>query len=127
MGESYLLDSDFLIEHLRGIDSARAFFDQLDGDLFVSAVTVTELYSGVRHERHKQSTDRLLQTIKVIAIDEHIAKRAGLLRAQYGPRHGTSTPDALIAATAEHLEATLVSFNRRHFSMINKLLVPYER
>lgn len=127
MGESYLLDSDFLIEHLRGIGAARSFFDQLDGDLFVSTVSVTELYSGVRHERHRQATDRLLQMIKIIPIDEHIARHAGLLRAQYGPRHGISTPDALIAATAEHLEATLVSFNRRHFPMINKLLVPYER
>lgn len=127
MSERYLLDSDFLIEHLRGIDAARAAFDQLEGDMFVSAVTVTELYSGVRHERHRQATERLLQMIRVVSIDEHIAKRAGLLRAQYRHSHGVSTPDALIAATTEQLQATLVTFNRRHFPMIDKLLVPYQR
>jgi predicted nucleic acid-binding protein len=123
----YVLDSDFLIEHLRGIASARAFFDELNGELFVSAVTVTELYSGIRHERHQQATERLLRSLEIVPVDEPIAKRAGLLRSQYRQSHGLSTPDALIAATAEQIQATLVSFNQRHFSMLAKLLVPYER
>lgn len=127
MVERYLLDSDFLIEHLRGIAPARTFFDQLEGELFVSAITVTELYSGVRHERHHQATKRLLRVLNIVPIDEHIARLAGLMRAQYRQSHGLSTPDALIAATADLLQATLVSFNRRHFSMIDKLLVPYQR
>ncbi len=127
MVERYLLDSDFLIEHLRGIAPARTFFDQLEGELFVSAITVTELYSGVRHERHQQATERLLHALNVVPIDVHIARLAGLLRTQYRQSHALSTPDALIAASAERLQATLVSFNRRHFSMIDKLLVPYQR
>lgn len=127
MAERYVLDSDFLIEHLRGIIAARTFFDQLKGELFVSAVTVTELYSGIRHERHLQATERLLRSIGIAPIDQHIAKRAGLLRSQYRQSHGLGTPDALIAATVESLQATLVSFNQRHFSMIDKLLVPYKR
>ena len=127
MPERYLLDSDFLIEHLRGIEQARSFFAKLDGDLYVSAVTVTELYSGVRGVRHQLAIDSFLQLLTIVPVDERIAKRAGLLRAQYRTSHGTSTPDALIAATTEQLEASLISFNRRHFPMVNRLVVPYTR
>ncbi len=127
MANRYLLDSDFLIDHLRGVMAAKTFFMGLDGDLFVSVVTVTELYSGVRSPRHQSSIEALLQQVMVVAVDEEIAKRAGLTRAQYRNSHGTSTPDALIAATAEQIGATLITFNQRHFPMITNLLVPYER
>lgn len=127
MAERYLLDSDFLIDHLRGVAAARSFFDQLDGDLFVSVITVTELCSGIRSTRHQSATDALLKLTTVIPVDDSIAKRAGQIRAQYRQSQGTSTPDALIAATAEQLNANLVSFNRRHFPMISNLLIPYER
>ena len=127
MSELYLLDSDFLIEHLRGMAAARAFFGQLDGDLCVSVISVAELYSGVRSPGHQAAIEKLLQLVTVISIDAPIAIQAGLLRAKYRSTHGTSTPDALIAATAERLRATLVSFNQRHFPMVTKLIVPYTR
>jgi predicted nucleic acid-binding protein len=56
-----------------------------------------------------------------------IAKRGGLIRNQYKQSHGTGLHDALIAATAELNDATLITFNRRHFPMLNNLQVPYER
>ena len=51
----------------------------------------------------------------------------GLYRRDYGRSHGTGLADALIAATSEENGADLVTFNRRHFPMVSRLVVPYER
>lgn len=44
---------------------------------------------------------------------------------QYGPSHGTGLADALIASTVAAVGATLATLNRRHFPMLNDVLVPY--
>lgn len=35
--------------------------------------------------------------------------------------------DALMAATSEEKGAVLVTFNRRHFPMVSRITVPYDR
>jgi predicted nucleic acid-binding protein len=125
----YLLDSDILIEHLRGRQQARDFLFALqqEGELFVSAITVAELFTGVRNNRDEQAVNDLLRLTRTISIDATIAKRGGVIRRQYRQSHGTGLPDALIAATAESAGATLITFNQRHFPMISSLRIPYER
>jgi predicted nucleic acid-binding protein len=125
----YLLDSNVLIEHLRGRQQAMSFLSTLKsaGELYVSAITVAELYAGVRDGRDKDAIDALLRLLRIIPVDQTIAEQGGLYRQQYGRSDGTGLTDALIAATAEELGANLVTFNQRHFPMIADLQVPYER
>jgi predicted nucleic acid-binding protein len=52
---------------------------------------------------------------------------AGLWRLQYGRSHGTGLADALIAASVEAAQATLVTLNRRHFPMLANVWVPYAK
>lgn len=127
--ERYLLDSDLLIEHLRGRQQAKAYILTLQsqGKLLVSAITVAELFAGARREGDKEAIDDLLLLARIIPVDETIAEQGGLYRQQYGQSHGTGLMDALIAATAETEGATFVTFNQRHFPMIANLQVPYER
>lgn len=127
--DRYLLDSDILIEHLRGRQQASSYITNLKskGNLLVSAITVAELFAGARYEREKNAIEALLHVVKIIPIDKTIATQGGLYRLQYGKSHGTGLMDALIAATAEVVGANLVTFNRRHFPMIANLQVPYER
>lgn len=127
--DRYLLDSDILIEHLRGRLQASTYITNLksEGDLLVLAITVAELYAGARHEREKDAIDSLLHLVKIIPVDETIAIKGGLYRLQYGKSHGTGLMDALIAATAEQIEATLITFNQRHYPMLPNLIVPYQR
>lgn len=127
--DRYLLDSDILIEHLRGRLQASTYITNLKsvGDLLVSAITVAELYAGARHEQEKDAIDSLLHLVKIIPVDETIAIKGGPYHLQYGKSHGTGLMDALIAATAEQIEATLITFNKRHFPMITNLQVPYQR
>ena len=123
----YLLDSDILIEYIRGQERAIAFVDELDGDLLVSAITVAELYAGARNNDEQQRLAEFLAAMLFIPVDQAVAKQGGLYRQQYSKSHGTGLMDAHIAATADIVEARLVTFNRRHFPMIADLIIPYER
>lgn len=125
----YLLDSDILIEQLRGRPQAKSFIADLRlvGEMMVSTITIAELFTGVRNKQDAGAINDLLRLTRIVPVDESIAQRGGIIRGQYRQSHGTSLSDAIIAATAEMNQAILVSFNKRHFPMITNLLVPYER
>ena len=127
MIERYLLDTDIIIEYLRGSRQAAAYVESLAGDLLLSIISVAELYSGVRDVGEERSIEQFLLAFDMITIDETIARRAGLFRRDFRQSHGTGLADALIAASTENANATLVTFNERHFPMIDDVQVPYIR
>src|SRR4051812_6071709 len=97
-----LIDTDVLIDYLRGQTLAVAYIDALRNPLFISAITVAELYVGVRDGTERTQLDTFLLAFAPVVIDHQIAVIGGLLRRQYGKSHGTGLADALIAATAQH-------------------------
>jgi predicted nucleic acid-binding protein len=106
-----LVDSDVLVDHLRG---HRRF--EPDGDeLHVSAVTRAELFAGKGAEERR--VRRLLEPMADLPVDSAIAERAGRLRRGTGRR----LPDALIAATAIEHRLTLVTRNVRDFEGVRGL------
>lgn len=64
-------------------------------------MVVAELYVGVREGKERAALNTLLSLFEVIPIDMELAERGGLLRTDFGPKHGTGLADALIAATAQ--------------------------
>ena len=127
MADRYLLDTDVLIEYLRGVKPTIKFLEDLEGELILSAITVAELYSGVRDQEEEEALDNFLFAFDVATVDEDLAREGGLLRKEYHHSHGVGLADALIAATAQKRSAILVTFNRRHYPMLEDLVVPYER
>jgi predicted nucleic acid-binding protein len=125
--EPALLDTDVIVEYLRGSDEAAHFVESLKGDLLVSAITVAELWAGVKGKEEEQALDGFLLAFRVLVVDDEVAKQGGLLRQQYGPSHGTGLADALVAASVMRERATLVTFNTKHYPMDMKLRVPYDR
>ena len=99
----------------------------MEGDLYLSSVTVAELYAGVKGRDEQHALEQFLQAFRVIPLSERAARDGGLFRRDFGPSHGTDLPDALLAATARELDARLITFNRRHFPMLEDLEVPYRR
>lgn len=130
MPEYIVLDTDIVIDYLRGdqqaVDYLEALAKRSDVRLAVSVVTVAELYVGVR-DAERARLARFLEALDVIALTGDHARAGGLFRRRYGPSHGTDLPDALIAATAEAERAVLVTFNVRHFPMLAEVRAPYER
>jgi predicted nucleic acid-binding protein len=127
MSSPLLLNTDVLIDYLRGQPDAVTYLENLTDPLFVSAVTVAELYAGVREGVERAALETFLATFVVIPVDDAIARQGGLYRRDFGKSHGTGLADALIAATAELRHATLVPLNKKHFPMVATVLVPYHK
>jgi predicted nucleic acid-binding protein len=89
-------------------------------------ISVAELFAGVRGDEEERSLRQFLLAFDAVPVSEKVARTGGLYRRDYGPSHGTGLADALIAATVEENGAKLVSFNRRHFPMV-EVTVPCER
>ncbi len=127
MPTRYLIDTDVLIEYLRGSDQAAEFLEELEGELLISAITVAELFSGARGSDELDALDQFMLAFEVVPVDEILARAGGQLRQEYHASHGVGLADALIASSAMDREAELVSFNRRHYPMVEDRTVPYGR
>ncbi len=127
MPDRYLIDTDVLIEYLRGSDRAAEFLEKIKGELLISAITVAELFSGARGPDELDALDQFMLAFEVVPVDERLARAGGQLRQEYHASHGVGLADALIAASAAEREAELVTFNRRHYPMIEEVTIPYER
>ena len=124
MTESLLINTDILIDCLRGRAEALFFIEQLSAPQYISAVSVAELYAGVR-EAERVDLDAFLAAFRVVAVSEDIARAGGLHRRDAGGIHGTGLVDGIIAATSASLGTRLATLNARHFPMLRDVLVPY--
>jgi predicted nucleic acid-binding protein len=126
---SYVIDSDVLIDHLRGYRQALDFMDSLllDGArVAFSVISEAEIYSNVR-PGEEAGIRALFENLVRLDITGEIARKAGEYRAQYYRSHGLLLPDALVVATAVVRGADLVTRNARHYPMMDcEIIVPYE-
>ncbi len=122
----WLIDTDVLVDYLRGREEAAVWLENLSEPVYISAMSVAELCSGARPGREHQKLQQFIGAFEVVPVSAEVAQRGGLFRRDYGPSHGTGLGDALIAATAEVVGAQLVSLNERHFPMV-KVEVPYRK
>ena len=109
MSNFLLLDTDVLIDFLRGHPAAIQLLETSNHEFWISAVSVAELYVGVRDGKEREVLDQLIGLLRVVEITTEIAQQAGLWRRKYGRSHGTGIMDALIAACADSLRAPLVT------------------
>jgi predicted nucleic acid-binding protein len=127
MVDLLLVDTDILIDYLRGRAEAVTYLEGLTGILFVSAISVAELDAGVREGAERTKLDVFLTAFEVVPVDAEIAQRGGLYRRDYGKTHNVGLPDALIAATVETRKARLVTLNQKHFPMLTDVIIPYHK
>jgi predicted nucleic acid-binding protein len=127
MAEPLLIDTDVLIDYLRGQVDAVTYLEDLSAPILMSMVTLAELYTGVREGEERQALDTFITVFELVPIDQEIARRGGLLRRDYYKSHKIGLADALIAATAEVRQATLVTLNQRHFPMLSRVITPYRK
>ncbi|MBA4170666.1 MAG: type II toxin-antitoxin system VapC family toxin [Chloroflexi bacterium] len=114
----YLLDTTLIIDHAHGYGPAMALLHKLyeDGaELFTCDVVVCEALSGGSDE-HLAVVSRLLEPLDYVVTDPAAARLAAdarLRRHRSGGKLGLG--NALIAAAAAGLGATIVTRNRPDF------------
>lgn len=125
---SYVLDTDICSAYLQGEPRIFNRVVQHSGGLYVSIVSLAEVYSWVYvaedPARREEGLMTLLSDVGVLAVDDDVARRCGQIRADL-QRQGIRVPtvDLLIASTALLLDFTVVTHNQRHFRLVPGLRV----
>jgi predicted nucleic acid-binding protein len=122
-----LVDTDVWIDFLRGVPEAVDFVEKLPDIVCISAISVAELYAGVREGKEREILGDLLTSLKIISLDDVGAAHGGLIRRDFGRSHGVGLSDALIAATALQHDCQLFTLNVKHYPALPKAQVtrPY--
>jgi predicted nucleic acid-binding protein len=125
----YLLDTDILIDIQRGYPPAIDWFRDLDELPSVPGLVVMELIQNSQNKQKVQEVLKLVAPLPVVWMTEtdcvqalsnfmtyHLSDRLGLI-------------DSLIAACAVGQDATLCTFNVKHYRVVPNLVIsqPYAR
>ena len=115
----YVLDTSFVIDHLRGDRAAQRRFARIfeEGDQpIVNEVVACEAWSGAPAMGDPALT-ALMQVVEFVQPDPAAAERAGQWRQGARARgHSLSLADALIAASADD-DAVVLTRNVRDFAL----------
>jgi len=126
-----LLDTDVLIDCLRGLPAADAWLRESADQIFaIPGVVAMELIVGCRDDKADlQRTQAFISHFDVIWAEAPEIKRAFDLLVAYRLQFGVSIPDCIVAAIALERGMTLYTFNLKHYRMFPGLEVrePYTR
>lgn len=121
-----LLDTDVLIDFFRNITPAVTFIKENRDRLHLSVIVIAEIYSGVR-KSEEEDIGEFVSAFPVLPISTETAVHGGLLKRDYGPSHGISLADALIAATVIENGCELATLNVKHYPMLQNLKPVYRK
>ena len=125
---TYLIDTDWVIDHLNHIERVTRRLKELaPAGLALSIISLAELYEGVYYSRDPVESEAALQRflnpeLTILGMDEETCKIFGKERGRLrvaGLMIGDC--DLMIGATALRYNLTLLTNNRRHFERIDGL------
>lgn len=127
MAKPVLVDTDVMVDFLRGHPKAVALVQANSSRIILSSIVVAELYAGVRGNDELNTLDSLVSLFRIIAVSPALARSGGLYKRDYAKSHGVGLADAIIAATADAENAELKTLNIKHYPMIAGLTPPYTK
>jgi predicted nucleic acid-binding protein len=68
-----LIDTDVLIDYLRDRAEAVVYLDAATEPLLISAITVAELYAGVREGAERVALDNFISAFEIVPVNKEIA------------------------------------------------------
>ena len=125
MSTEKLVDTDVLVDFLRGNEKAIKLIDKFSSQIILSPIVVAELYAGVKGDDELSVLNNFISFFRIVPIDAEIAKAGGLYKRDFGKSHGLGLVDALLAATADKENAEILTLNVKHYPMINDLKPAY--
>ena len=127
MGKPILVDTDVLVDYLRGRAGAVAFVKAQAERVILSSIVVAELYAGVLGDQERDALDELVSLFRVVPVTGELARAGGLYKRDYAKSHGVGLADAILAATAQAENADLATLNVRHYPMCKGLKPAYSK
>jgi len=125
-----LLDTDVLVDCLRGTDEARKWLAANQAtSLVLPGIVAMELVQGARDKSDLARVTRFIERFAVAWPNDAEFRLAFELLTSLGLSTGLGIPDCLVAAAALSRGATLLTFNRKHFEAVPGLMIeePYAR
>jgi hypothetical protein len=117
---SVLIDSDIVIEVLRGRDQSILLqwgkLAQSSLPILISPITFAEVWAGAQ-AKEMPAIVRFFAPLTCIDIDQRIGELGGEFLRRYSKSHNLKIADALIAASAFQSQAELWTRNRKHYPM----------
>jgi predicted nucleic acid-binding protein len=125
-----LLDTDIIIDNLRGYQPAREWFASVqDEEISLPGFVAMELLQGCQNTQEQKRIEKVLATYTLYWAEPQDCARAIKNFAAYHLSHQLGLLDALIAETAVGVGAQLATFNTKHYSVLKELktIQPYQR
>lgn len=119
-----LIDTSVIIDFLRKEKKDKSWLWQIQESsvCFMSSITLFELLSGAKTEKHFEDINRITRWINSLPFDEHLALVAASILQDLKFRNQIiDYRDVFIGATATFHQLTLATFNRSHFERIEGL------
>ena len=116
-----VFDTNILIDYLKGITEAR---DELErfSKKYISIISYIETLVGVGSSFFQEVVD-FLESFEIIPVNKTVADLSVMIRQQYKLK----IPDAIILASAQSLEALLVTRNAKDFPITMPMVrLPYQ-
>ena len=123
----YLIDTDWIIDHLNGLDRVRLRLEKLASEgLAISVLSLAEVYEGVLYSRNPQESENTLEEflpgIITLGINEEICKIFGKERGRLRKKGQIiGDIDIFIASTCLYYDLVLLTNNVSHFERIVNL------
>jgi tRNA(fMet)-specific endonuclease VapC len=127
MNPVYLVDTDWIIDHLNGKEKVRQKLKELrPSGIAISMVSLAELYEGVYYSNDPAKSQSILDALtgqfSIIGIDEETCKIFGKQRGKLRQEGNIINDfDLMIASTCLRKNLTLLTNNSRHFERIDGL------
>jgi len=125
----YLIDTDWIIDHLNGIESVTKKLEKFSiSGICTSVISVAELYEGVygskNYEASLDALETFLEGITVLSIDQGVCKIFGRERNKLR-KQGIIIGDfdLLIASICLRYNLILLTNNKKHFEKIDSLKI----
>lgn len=125
-----VLDTDVLIEILRGDSRAGTWLASIEGLIVGMPVLVwMEILLGARNKQEQTALSEQVARYTILHLESGDSERSRQWFERFHLSHGVGVLDCLIAAIAVRIGKPFYTFNLKHFQVISALAVhaPYQR
>jgi tRNA(fMet)-specific endonuclease VapC len=124
----YLIDSDVIINYLRGKKEYSEIVKSLDSELSTTILNIFELYNGAYKSTNVQKNidlvSSVINSLRILDLDNESTQIAARISSEL-EKTGNSLPemDVLIASISIRNNCILVTGNKKHFSRIKGIKI----